>query len=176
MDKYDTFGSRFLASFLDGLIMIPVGCLSTIVPIMSTSGKITIVGSLIFSLIPTVYTISMHYFKGQTIGKSAVNLKVLDISERPITFAQAVIRSLPQMLPIFISASLLISSMFSPANNSASDNIFSNIITAFYGLYVVFIIGEIISALFSSKHRALHDYLAGTVVTKTDGSQLSVTP
>lgn len=176
MYKYDTFGSRFLASFLDGLIMIPVGCLSGIVPIMSNSGKMTLVGSLIFSLIPIVYSVSMHYFKGQTIGKALVSLKVLDISERPITFAQAVIRSLPQMFPVFISASLLISFMFSSTKNAGLTNIFETVVPAFYGFYVVFIIGEVISALFTDKHRALHDYIAGTVVIKTGSNQISITP
>lgn len=175
MEKYQTIGPRFIALFIDGLVMIPVGCMSGIVPVMFPVGKTTMIGALIFSLIPVAYSISMHYFKGQTIGKAAMKLKVLDISERPISLAQAVIRSLPQMLPIIISASLMISAGFSSTNNEVSDT-FGDVITAFYGFYAVFIIGEIISALFTDKHRALHDYLAGTVVVKVDDGQFSVTP
>lgn len=175
MDKYNTVGSRFAASFIDGIIMIPVGILSGILPVMGSFSKIAIVWNIIISLIPVIYTIWLHTVSGQTLGKMAMKVKVLDISERPITFTQAVIRSLPQMLPVFISASTFIRQIQSSTITEFSNDFFETVLTGAYIFYAVWLIGNIISALVTEKKRALHDLIAGTVVVRMD-SNISITP
>lgn len=168
MEKYNTLGSRFVAAFIDGIVMIPVGILSGIIPVTESFSKIAIVWNVVISLIPVIYTIWLHTNYGQTLGKKVMKVKVVDISENPITFTQAVIRSLPQMLPVFLTASALINQIQSSAINLFSNEQFQNMYMGMYFLYGVWVIGNCISALVTEKKRALHDLIAGTVVVKTN--------
>lgn len=173
MEKYQTIGSRFLALLIDSMILIPVSFLGMILANFSSSVKYSTVINILLSSAAVVYTILMHNFYGQTLGKMAMKVKVLDISERPITFAQAVIRSLPQMLPVFITSSLLISEI--SADNAAANDLLKMATNISYVFYSVWSVADIIVCFASEKKRALHDFIAGTVVVRTDGwSNLSI--
>lgn len=168
MDKYQTILPRIFALIVDFLVMLPLSFLTTVFGSVGDSPKTAFVFSTIISAIPVIYTISMHTFYGQTVGKMALRLKVINLSERPITFTQAVIRSLPQMLPVFIAASIATNRMFYQTENEFTNDLFGITVGTAYVLYIVWSIGNIISALVTEKKRALHDLIAGTVVVKTD--------
>ena len=168
MEKFDTIGSRFLASLIDSLLAIPVTILVMGFANIFDSPKINLALTISISAIPVFYTILMHNFYGQTLGKMAMKVKVLDISEKPITFTQAVIRSLPQLLPVFITASTLISAM-KVSGDPDAEEFLGFAVTAAYVLYSIWGIADIIVCLSSEKKRALHDFIAGTVVVRTDG-------
>lgn len=173
MEKYQTIGPRFLALLIDSMILIPISFLGIILSSFSNQVKYSTIINILMSSVSVVYTVLMHNFYGRTLGKMAMKVKVLDISERPITFTQAVIRSLPQMLPVFITASLLLSDL-SPENANANELLKSATNIA-YILYSVWSVADIIVCFASAKKRALHDFLAGTVVVRTDGwSNLSI--
>lgn len=174
MEKYQTMAPRFLALIVDFLIMLPVSFLAFFFGNSANSPKFAFVSNTIISIIPLIYTIFMHSFYGQTVGKMALRIKVVDIAERPITLAQSVIRSLPQMLPVFIAASTAIYEMFPQTENEFTNGFFGITVVIAYVLYILWEIGDIISALVSEKKRALHDLIAGTVVVKTDLDQGSV--
>lgn len=175
MEKYQTIGPRFLALLIDSLLMIPLSILIMALSGFISSPKIGFLLTGALSAAPVIYTILMHAYCGQTLGKMAMKVIVLDISEHPVTFAQAVIRSLPQLVPVFIAASVSISTMTSPASNEARSDLLGIITSVAYILYFVWQIGDIISALATEKKRALHDFIAGTVVVRTDGwSNLSI--
>ena len=104
-----------------------------------------------------------------------MKVEVLNLSESPITFTQAVTRSLPQLLPVFISASILTRQLLTRTENALNNEMFEIAFSAAYVLYSIWLIGDIISALVTEKKRALHDFIAGTVVVRTDGwSNLSI--
>lgn len=175
MEKYQTIAPRFAALIIDGLLMIPLSFLAGIFSSIGNNTKFALLSNVVISSVPIIYTILLHNFYGQTLGKMAMKVKVLDVSENPINFTQAVIRSLPQMLPLFITASTLISAM--KLSGDASENEILTIATAAaYGLYGIWGIADIIVCLSSDKKRALHDLIAGTVVVKTNASNISVTP
>lgn len=169
MKKFDTIGPRFLASIIDILIMIPVGIMASALTIITPeNSKLAFLSGNLVSLVSVFYYILMHARFGQTLGKMVLKVKVLDISERPITFTQAVIRSLPQMLPIVITASLSIFAITSPDMNEAQSNSLGIVSSGAYILYSIWSIGDCVSALVTEKNRALHDLIAGTVVVKTN--------
>ena len=175
MEKFQTLGPRFAALFIDGIIMIPFNSLAA----MSTDlirthnvPKVSFILTNLFTLIPVIYAILLHAKYGQTLGKKVMKVKVLDISEKPITFTQAVIRSLPQMFPAFAGASLInISTRANPDYDVIQIAVI--IITAVSWIWQI---ADIIVCFSSEKKRALHDLIAGTVVVKTDSNQISVTP
>ena len=153
MDKYDTIWRRFWASVLDGIIisitnwLVLLAIPSSIVPLI-LSGAISV-----------CYYIFMHYAYGQTIGKMAARVKVLDDSEIPINLGQSISRSLPQLIPVMYVISFL------TVNNAK----FS--LDAWFGVYgfsAFFTIIDIGVCLSNQKRRALHDLFAGTVVVRTD--------
>lgn len=160
MEKYETFWRRAGAAFLDSVVLIPVNWgVSLFVMFMNSP-------SLVFSwglpaFIAALYYILMHYYRGQTLGKMAVKVKVLDDSETPINLGQAILRSLPQLLVPMFAVS------FSTADESAGELIamWTGVI---YGFTVVFWLADVIVCLASEKRRALHDFIAGTVVVKLD--------
>ena len=175
MERYQTIGPRFLALLIDSLLIIPVSIVTMALASSFNSAKFNFVFTIGMSAIPVLYTILMHARYGQTLGKMAMKVKVLDISERPITFTQAVIRSLPQLLSVFLTASSLSSQMLSEAENEFTNELLGMAVGITYVLYFGWSIGEIISALVTEKKRALHDFIAGTVVVRTDSwSNLSI--
>lgn len=175
MEKYQTIGPRFLALIIDSLLAIPVSILIMGLAGSTDSNKIGFVLTIAMSAAPVLYTILMHSYYGQTLGKMAVKVKVVTISENPINFTQAVIRSLPQLLPVFISASILSRQMLSQNDAAFTNDFLETAVSAAYVLYFIWEIGDIISGLITEKKRALHDFIAGTVVVRTDGwSNLSI--
>jgi uncharacterized RDD family membrane protein YckC len=92
--KYSTFSPRFCAGFVDGLIFMPLGWIYTFTFSHSTSIPLRILASVINSSAMLVYQIWMHGKRGQTLGKMACKVIVLDVSERPLTMKQAVLRDI----------------------------------------------------------------------------------
>lgn len=162
MEKYQTFWRRFWAGVLDSLILLPITWGITVfflfvspMPLMMTFSSIAV------GFVSVSYYILMHNFYGQTLGKMAAKVKVLDISETPINFGQAVVRSLPQIIPVMYSIS------FSTADESI-DSVARSGVNIIYGSLLVFYLADVVVCLISEKRRALHDLIAGTVVVKTD--------
>jgi len=126
------------------------------------------------SAVPVVYAMVFHALYGQPPGKMAVKVKVVNLSENPIPFTQAVIRSLPQLVPVFMSSSLLISEI-SPAPYDAASKLLVTVATLVSILYFIWGVTDIVVCLVSDKIRALYDLIAGTVVVRTDADPVSVT-
>jgi uncharacterized RDD family membrane protein YckC len=162
MEKYETLGRRFGALILDSLILIPVNLVvSFLTVLMSWSPGILTVSSALGGVISVSYYILMHYQYGQTLGKMVMKVKVLDDSEGAINFGQAVIRSLPQLIPAMFAVS------FSTADRT--DNLSASVVgTLISGLVSIFWIADVIVCLVNDKRRALHDFIAGTIVVRTD--------
>ena len=160
MEKYQTFGRRFGAAILDSIIIFPVNWIVSSV-ILSITAIPTMLSWAIPALISALYYILLHYYFGQTLGKIAARVKVLDDSGTSINFGQSIIRSLPQLIiPMFAVS-------FSTADQTAADTIrlWAGII---YGFNFLFSVANIIVCLANEKRRALHDFIAGTIVVRTD--------
>ena len=166
MEKYQTLGRRFLALVIDS-ILIGLGTLiiSFFLRVFFESDQTVSLMSLaatsLLNLATVFYFILLHYGYGQTIGKKAVDVKVVDDSESPINFGQAVLRSLPQLIPTLFTVTLLTPNYYP----DESTQIISAVI---FGAAGVFNIADIVVCLTNDKRRALHDIIAGTVVIRTD--------
>lgn len=159
MEKYKTVGHRIGASLIDGLVMIPVTFIFGIIGGLVKSG---ILMNIIPLIISVLYVVLMHTFYGQTLGKMAVKVKVVDDQERPIIFGQAVLRSLPQIAYLFFILTFLNSSQFVPGSNTGT------FYSIFWVIYVLFYLIDIGLFIINDKHRSLHDFLAKTIVIRTN--------
>jgi uncharacterized RDD family membrane protein YckC len=164
MNKYQTFLPRFGALLIDTFIMLPLGIFDDWFHQAEFPHLFFYVWIPLSSLVFPVYTITMHGLYGQTLGKMWFNVKVTDANEEPIKFAQAVWRDVPQL--IFSAASIFIGIA------ALSIDAESMSLKYAYGIYAfvatIWVAADILVFFNNEKRRALHDYIAGTVVVRTN--------
>ena len=161
--KYNTFWPRFWSPTIDSIVLwpltvlIPVILESTIFKTQTASWVIACLGSAIqFS-----YSIYLNGKYGGTIGKLKCNLRILDHkTERPISFQQAILRD---AIPLVLIITLCVYSIITPSRLEGMT--LPLYISAAFGLWFL---AEILTMLTNSKRRALHDFIAGTVVVRTN--------
>jgi len=160
VERYSTLGDRLFANMIDGFILRLWGFIISFIPVSDSffNSKILLPIALLY---PVLYTILFHGFAGQTIGKMIIGIKIFDKSEKvKNTFGQAVLRDI---IPLVVMLVFYLISIFGVTSDDS--------VLTFSTLFLLYIIViwsllEIITLLFNKKHRALHDFIAGTVVLK----------
>src|SRR5687767_6350524 len=167
MNRYNTVGKRFWAGVVDGLIFLPIGFLELWIFSIGTSKMLLIMWLLVSYPAGWLYTVIMHGIYGQTVGKMVTGVKVLDVSEdRQITMRQSFLR---ESVVIIFNTVLLAYAIYFTLNDVPRDgNELANIDTVVIIGANVWFFAEIISCLSNYKRRAIHDYIAGTVVVRSD--------
>jgi uncharacterized RDD family membrane protein YckC len=164
MEKYRTFLPRFVALLIDSFILLPIGISDDWFRQAEFPPLFFYFWIPLSLLVSSVYTITMHGLYGQTLGKMWMNVKVLDSSEEPIKFSQAILRGLPDL--IFKIGLIYLGITFLGAN--PEDENFKSAYGAFFSLISVWGLADILTFLFNDKRRALHDFIASTVVVRTN--------
>ena len=165
-DKYSTFGPRFVASIIDA---IALSILSAVLVFIGTKGDGVIQTALEYVdyMQFAIYSVVLHGLYGQTLGKMALDVKVVDVkNEGSISFKQALLRD---CVPIIVLILMLFTTFFIP-EVAAEDELPQWVIYSMFGFSFALIgwhLLEIITMLFNEKRRALHDFIAGTVVIRT---------
>jgi uncharacterized RDD family membrane protein YckC len=167
MDKYHTTWLRFCAAFIDGLIFWPLEVVDSFLSAPERSAAIIIFWNVLLYSSYWLYNVLLHARYGQTIGKRVMKIKVLDVSEeRTPNFRQAFLRDIGNILfsvfaLLYLVYLVLQGAYFSEEGtyNSLPGQILS---WAALGWFLL----EIFTMATNKKRRALHDYLAGTVVVK----------
>ncbi len=172
-NQYRTFWKRFFAGFVDGLVLLPISLFTNWIW-SHHQGVPNVLLALLYLVTHLIYYAYDIYFLGkygQTLGKMALKVKVLDVSEQQhVTYLQALRRDI---VPLAVSVMLLpydlyqiIVGKFYLMNPGTMPGTPSMILVyVFMGWFLL----EIITMMFSSKRRALHDFIAGSVVVKYDG-------
>ncbi len=164
MEKYKTFLPRLGALLIDSFIMLPIAILDDWFRQAEFAPVFFYVWIPVSSLVFPIYMIMMHGYFGQTLGKMALNVKVLDVSEEPLKFNQAIWREVPQVI-INITA-IFLGIAFLTEDPEAER------VKLTYGIFGIFAtiwgLADILTFFLSDKRRALHDFIAGTVVVKTN--------
>jgi len=163
--KYHTFWRRFFAILLDGLILTPVLLLIGFGAANASSLLVEFLWLAIYSSTGLVYTIGMHSFCGQTIGKMITGVTVLSLDETKLSFKQACFRDI---LPILIWSVNLYVYYLVAFSNLPEEEIVEKLTYVILATYVLLVWGvlELITMLFHKKRRAIHDFIAGSVVVK----------
>lgn len=169
MEKYQTAARRFVAGFIDGVVFIPLTWVDAWISGSTQSAAVLIGWLLIIYPIYWLYSVLMHGFYGQTLGKMALEIKVVDVSaEAPISVKQAFWRD---SIYVAINTVALALSIYYVLNRGSINVDLNSISPAEWILGIatwVWFLGEILTCLTNKKRRALHDFIAGTVVVKTD--------
>jgi uncharacterized RDD family membrane protein YckC len=145
------------------IVNVPIFILDRLVFSSYRTLTIYIAWLIIRNFAYTIYSITLHARWGQTLGKKAVGVVVLSNSEKSIpSFRQAILRDLDVLILGFISFSI---SLYPVLSSTSYSQLAGEIYR--YGAFG-WTIMSISILLFNYKHRALHDYIAGTVVIRKD--------
>ncbi len=174
--KYRTFWPRFWCGPIDACVLWPV----TGIIVLATNFPLSafaVAALIVFEqLVWWAYTVWMHARCGQTVGKMATGVRVVDAAtEGPITFAQALLR---ESIPIVASLVLLIWEIRGAfVDRNAAIQLLrgsggpAHEPHGLYGLAMeipgLWFLAEVITMFSNDKRRALHDFIAGTVVIRT---------
>jgi len=172
MLKYKTFWRRLVAGIIDGLVFLPLTMVGMWVTYNAASIPLSAFAAwhAASSFIYFAYSIILHGKYGQTLGKMAMKVRVMDVSEaRPITYRQAVLRDI---FPLVATLALLprdviqilngTSYMLNPGTMPDGISMALGFVMMGWGLL------EVVTMLMNSKRRAVHDFIAGSVVVRTD--------
>lgn len=172
---YGGFGERLGSLLLDSLIIMPIAFLTLYLNSMDKN-------LFFYTLIPNlVFQIGYHIYLpiryGATPGKLVMGIQILKIDGQEIGWKEAFMRHLVILLLTVFSSALMIYCLL-----SADDATYQGLSWMKQSQYlmtfapVLFLVytwvaniwtwGELIVLLTNPRKRALHDYMAGTVIVK----------
>ena len=169
---YAGFGKRFAAAWIDSFLLLP--------PVLffwwlqSVSRPLAIIALIPQLLLFYAYEIYFHGRSGQTIGKKSQHIRVVSLDGSPISWKQSFLRSslgvglsflsiISLMIAVFKITDTEFDSLgwFAMSNRQAELAPFNMEITI---ASMIWSWSEVVIMLFNRKRRALHDFIAGTVV------------
>jgi uncharacterized RDD family membrane protein YckC len=160
--RYDTFAKRLLAGIVDGIIFMPLSILVKELDHSDNTNTFISV-AFIYVVCRLLYTVIGHGKYGQTIGKRVMNIKVFDLQEQHVIgYKKAFARD-----SVWFIAEItgLVYLMVAGYEVVPGDKITDNYLTSFVRITIgSWFLLELISMFFNDKRRAIHDYLAGSVV------------
>ena len=172
-EKYSTFGPRFWTGFVDSVVLWPLGILIDLPTFFSARPAIVASTVLLQNIVWLTYTIWMHANRGQTVGKIVCKIRVVDnLTEGPLSVGQAVLR---ESIPLVVSIGLIIAQIRF-LNSGVLDNPFPahpakvdfNALWLAGAFPFLWFMAEVITMFTNAKRRALHDFIAGTCVVRTN--------
>jgi uncharacterized RDD family membrane protein YckC len=174
MGQYRTFWRRFFAGFVDALVFIPLGFVQAAFDPPSHGPFAVLAWTAVFAVVTVSYTVLMHARFGQTVGKMALSVLVLDVTESRIpTLKEAVLRDIGNIVPAVLMIGFLAAAILNGDYDSdpAKFESFTDLVSVPGGLWFL---TEVLTMLTNKKRRALHDFIAGTVVMRKDSVPVGV--
>ncbi|CAN5856667.1 hypothetical protein BH11VER1_BH11VER1_24650 [soil metagenome] len=173
--KYDTFGPRFWTGSIDGCVLWPASFILSMLATIKLPPVMFMALVIAESLVWLAYTVVMHSKYGQTYGKMVCKIRVVDYkTEEAISFKQALLReSIPVMITLGIvgyEGYLILSGEMTQDALIRGEYISRAPFQVLILLPLLWFVAEALTMLTNEKRRALHDYIAGTVVVRTNVS------
>ena len=174
--KYLTFWPRFWSGAVDSQLILQ---LETILPNErqpDTPSWLIVIIFLILYADKWTYSICLHGWYGQTVGKMITKVKVVGAkTEVRISFRHAVLRDCVPVLALLPLAAyelhqLALGSSIADLIADSDELTFREWTT--YGIHI-WLVAEFITMLTNDKRRAIHDLIAGTVVVRTNIEELA---
>ena len=159
-NKYHNFLRRAVASLIDiAIVLLPFYAIYSNLEEKLSVSTLYIM-SILQVLAPGFYNTYLHYKYGQTFGKMALSIKVIDLkSGGGLSIKQAFIRSLPIVITCLIVA---ICTLYSSL--SADSEIPAFILDNKSLLLSLWTTAELICMFTNKERKTIHDLMAGTVV------------
>ncbi|MEO6135656.1 MAG: RDD family protein [Ginsengibacter sp.] len=167
-EKYRTGLKRFWAAILDGIVFLPFLLLEQWIYKTTNNISFLFIWATFIVFAPILYSIILHYKYGQTYGKWVVGVKVLDINEnRKLTLYQSIYRDSFYLLVAFIALFYYAVLLMHTGEKGNILNDYSSFADKPIFWWTAI---ELITMLTNSKRRALHDFIAKSIVVRTEKS------
>ena len=171
--KYSTFAPRFWTGAADTCVLWPIGFAITALALLDLGPAMGVVLMLSGQAVWLVYTVFMHARFGQTYGKMLSKVRVVDFkTENRITLKQALRR---ECIPIVLFSGiigyqtyLIVSGKLTFAEIQAGALAKQDFFWLITSLPLLWFVAEVLTMLTNDKRRSLHDFIAGTVVVRTN--------
>jgi uncharacterized RDD family membrane protein YckC len=175
--QYAGFWVRSGACFVDALVLTPF--LFLYYYLLFFSWTTTVVIQIPYLFLWSAYNIYFLGRWGQTIGKMATHVKVTRLDGSPIGYKQAFLRHFVDLALTIIGKISFLVALFSVSRVNfeisgwEARNALLRDASPYWGFWAehalaIWILSEMIVLLFNKKKRALHDFIAGTVVIRTN--------
>lgn len=174
--KYDTFMLRLVAALIDGLVFLPVALADMFVlrNLQLLELPLFLLWLILTSFAYVGYEILMHGCYGQTLGKMAMRVKVMSLDETPLSMKQAAMRSLVPLCLVGLAFLLRLRALFDPVGALLSRGTLLAVVLLSLANIGWFLL-EAATMLANSKRRALHDFIAGSVVVWSPDQRMQPT-
>jgi uncharacterized RDD family membrane protein YckC len=169
--KYETFWLRLGAVYVDAIILVPLLIVSWLLLAHSTLTGIRVAWFIVAQCAALVYQIVMHGLYGQTLGKMSCHVIVRDISERPLSMKQAVLRNIFGIALFPLGLWVYLPQVIHGASIAGFHRTPAGRVLSWLG--VGWTVIEVVTLLANEKRRAVHDYIAGSVVIRTEADTAS---
>ncbi len=161
-ERYSTFWPRFWSPSIDSVILWPIVSLLPVIifDLFPTSFSAVNIATTLFFY---AYSIHFHGTYGGTIGKLKCGIRVVDAkTEQPIGLRQAFMRD---AVPLCLALGLYVYAFTLRGEESFEESTYVAWVPALFGFWFL---AEILTMLTNEKRRALHDFIAGTVVIRPE--------
>lgn len=170
------FWARFGSILLDGLIFTPVTIFILVAQNFGQTGYL--IGGLTSLLLYVILYIYVAGKYGGTPGKLICGIKIIRMDGEDISYSEAAKRSGVQLAISFLAQIMLFSAVYSMTpeeydalswaeKSVAITQVYPTLHLLHLIIANIWIWGELIVLLTNDRKRALHDYMANTVVVQT---------
>lgn len=169
--KYSTFWPRFFASFCDGLLFMLVlylQCWLFGIEYSVEDKFLQACNAVQFS----IYSILMHGYYGQTLGKMLMDVKVVHVAdETKIGFVQALRReSVGLTLNCLWVLILLFLAVVMALDGFIPEHI-AYLVIGFGAVVMLWLVSELVTMLLNKKRRSVQDFIGKTVVIRVETTE-----
>jgi uncharacterized RDD family membrane protein YckC len=176
---YAGFWRRFGAFWVDFLIFLPLIILNYRLYNYCHSKYLAVGSFILYSALYLVYIIYCHGKWGRTIGKLATGIRLTSVSFEPISWRQSILRSSVDVfftILACVGTAMAFAAMTDDAMATGGLDRAKLLLSLHptWDRYVnggqqAWVWGEFVVMMTNSKRRALHDFIAGTVVVQERG-------
>lgn len=158
--RYRTLWRRVFAGLIDFVVLMPLLgiCFSSDYAQMPPAARVAI--EIACSLAMLGYSVLMHWRLGATLGKLATGVRVVGLSETPLSLRQALAREAFNIATAAYGAIPHLVALGSGSLPEATPDPMYEWVTN------IFFLLEILTALSNNKRRSIHDFIGGTVVIR----------
>jgi len=161
-ERYSTFWPRFFSGFADSCALWPAGVLFFFVLSFGLPNVVVVLVRIAEHLVWLLYAVVMHGLYGQTVGKMTTRVRVVDCqTEGPILALSLVVMGWDSYL--FLTGTADVKDFMSGKAGLEKGSFW--ILNSLPGLRYL---AEVVTMFPNEKRRALHDFIAGTVVVRTN--------
>lgn len=164
--KYQTFWPRLWAAIIDALVFsFSLGVVNSFVYEDSVPIVLRSIWYVVSAFSFVAYVVFMHARCGQTIGKMATGIKVLDLSESKLSAWQALLRESVSIVLITGEVICGLTSVLAGEDPARTKQVEIELLLS-AAATSGWVAAELLTMLSNSKRRSIHDFIARSVVVR----------